>query len=525
MNQFLKNVSKHDTTTENAAITHSTTGSELADQFSKAGSYRDRDISKVFAEQSKLHNLYGKLALIFVFYLRLITRKVKYGDNQVTEKVQKGQGNRDESFKRYLWYAQNHPEIFYQNLLLFTEVGSVKDVYELMYYAKKYNIKIDIRRCLFEVVVSMDEKIFEDGLLYKYLPLQKANSKCKTERSKFRNYIAKTISKHANMSAQELRKLKASGTAHTWQQQISKKMFNKIDFNKVSGKALLNIVSGKSLKNWNLESKYLSWIKSQPVAKFTGYVYELGKKVTYNMTEMLKYTIDKQFEGLLNLNKDTQSKRKIICAVDRSGSMTTSVAGTTAMNIAESLGIYFSSLLEGDFKNWVIKFSKRSEWVKLNGTFCEQKSQMTWSDCPSNTDFQSIIDSFVRTKQNHPDIPESDFPDTLLVVSDMQFDFSGLDTNYEVAKKKLAKVFSQEYCDNFVFIWWDCTGRVPDNQPQNIDEPGGYFMSGFDGSTVSLLLGSVEKKESVEQSIKEVLSQEIFDQITIAESNEGLTAL
>ena len=44
MNEFLKNLYKHDTCTENGAIAHSTTGSILADQFGKSGSHRGRDI-------------------------------------------------------------------------------------------------------------------------------------------------------------------------------------------------------------------------------------------------------------------------------------------------------------------------------------------------------------------------------------------------------------------------------------------------------------------------------------------------
>jgi hypothetical protein len=526
MNQFLQSINKFNTLTENGAIAHSTTGSTLADQFSKAGSHRGRNISVVFAEQSQLHNQYGIWALRFVFYLRMITRVVKFFDESTTCEVQRGQGNRDESYKRYLWYLANYPEVFYKNLDLFCTIGSEKDMFELLWYAEQYKISVDIKKCLMETIISTDGGIFNNNLLLKYLPLQKANSKCKTDRAKFRNKLAKIVANIAELNAKDLRKLKSSGQAHTWQQHISRKLFQSIDFNKISGKALLNLVSGKFLTNHNLENKYIGWIKSKPVAKFTGYVYQLGAKVKHNISLALKYTIDKQFEGLIQLTKDSKSsKRKVICAIDRSGSMETPVANTTAMNIAESLGIYFSSLLEGEFKDWVIRFSRRSEWLKLTGSFSEKKLQMDWGDCPSNTDFQSIIDSFVRTRKNFPNIPESDFPDTLLVVSDMQFDMPSfyrhvnmdLDTNYQIAKQKLSEVFSSEYCNNFIFIWWDCTSRITTNQPQNIEEPGGYFMSGFDGAALTLLLGSIENKEkvSVEQSIEDILSQETLLQVIL----------
>lgn len=519
MNQFLQNVRSNDTLTENMAVAHSTTGSDLADQFAKAGSHRDRSISQVFVEQGALDAKYGKWALRFVFYLRLITRIIRFFDGTKSETVQKGQGARDESFKRYLWYAQNKPNLFYTNLSTFVECGSHKDVFELLWYAKKFAIKVDEKRVLMEIIVSMDGGLYSDDLLLKYLPLQKAQAKLTTDRAKYRNYLAGLIQNYSGLTSKELRQLKVSGKAHTWQQLISRKLFEEINFKLISGKALLKMAAGKFLKNHNLVEKYTVWIMKQPVAKFTGYVFELGAKVVDNMAPHLKMTIDKQFEGLLQLGK-MKTTRKVICAVDRSGSMETKVANTKAMNIAESLGIYFSNLLEGEFHKWVIRFSKRSKWIQLKGTFSEQKLQMTWDDCPSNTDFQSIIDSFVRVKLQHPLTPESDFPDTLLVVSDMQFDNPGwgwpamnIKTNYQVAIQKLSQVFSPEYCANFVFIWWDCTGRVPQNQPQNIFEPGGYFVSGFDGSVLDILLGSVEKKESVEKSIEEILSQEVLERI------------
>ena len=519
MNQFLQNVRSNDTLTENLAVAHSTTGSDLADQFSKAGSHRERSISLVFAEQGALDAKYGKWALRFVFYLRLITRIIRFFDGSKSETVQKGQGARDESFKRYLWYAQNKPELFYANLATFIECGSHKDVFEILWYAKKFFIPINEKRVLMETVISMDGGLYSDDLLLKYLPLQKASSKLTTDRAKYRNYLAKLVQKYSDLNSKELRLLKASGKAHTWQQLISRKLFEEINFKLISGKALLKMASSKFLANHGLVEKYSAWIMKQPVAKFTGYVFELGAKVVYNMPAHLKMTIDKQFDGLLQLGK-MKTTRKVICAIDRSGSMTSKVANTTAMNIAESLGIYFSNLLEGMFHKWVIRFSSRSEWVQLKGTFCEQKLQMSWGDCPSNTDFQSIIDSFVRVRIQKPQVPESDFPDTLLVVSDMQFDNPGfsrstmsIKTNYQVAIQKLSQVFSPEYCANFVFIWWDCTGRVPQNQPQNIYEPGGYFISGFDGAILDTLLGSVEKKESVEKSIEEILSQEVLERV------------
>ena len=201
MNTFLEKIHQSNTTTENGAISHSSTGNPLSDQFSKAGSYRNRPIDQVFNEQSQLDSYDSDLAIKYVFYLRMITRKINpfaYGEGNVfdSEKVQKVQGNRDESFKRFLWYAVNKPEIFYENLWFFIPVGRQQDIYDIMFLANTNNIDIDVDRIISEI--SINSILFEEvdaSLFKKYLPLVKSSSKVKTPRAIFMNNIAKRIQK------------------------------------------------------------------------------------------------------------------------------------------------------------------------------------------------------------------------------------------------------------------------------------------------------------------------------------------
>ena len=131
MNDFLKNATNV-AYTENGALSYATTNSVCVDQFGKAGSYRGRDLEIVFKDQEALWNADKDFAVKFPFYLRMITRKTKMADGTVTETPQRGQGARDESFKRLLWFAHNEPEIFYNNLWLLPIVGSWKDLWVLM---------------------------------------------------------------------------------------------------------------------------------------------------------------------------------------------------------------------------------------------------------------------------------------------------------------------------------------------------------------------------------------------------------
>lgn len=521
-NQFIANLHKHATFTENGAVSHSSTGSVLADQFGIAGSNRGRDIMSVFADQSILDNSVGSVVAIrFIFYLRSITRKPK-GLWFSSENLLKGQGNKDESFKRYLWYLVNKPDAFYNNLWLFIVCGSYKDIWELITLAKIHNIRIDEEK-IFEVYATALNENTIDDLAIKYLPQIVSNKKTKTDRSKLRNKIAKSFAEYLALDARAYRILKTTGKAHTWQQKISNRLFDQIDFGKISGKALSNLVSGKFLSKHSLESKYQAWILKQPVAKFTGYVYELMNNITYNLPFYKKITIDKQFDGLIQLFEKHEGgiSGNVWCALDTSLSMSSKLTGTntTAHNICLSLGIYFSTLNKGAFHKNVIMFDSKSRVKQLSGSFTDMVSQVP-KNSMGDTNFQSVVDEIVRVRMANPTIPLEDYPQTLLVVSDMQFNPTGTaETNHEMQMRKLREVFPNEWVKDFKVIWWCCTGRVTNNKPSTIDEGGTYIFSGFDGSIISILLGEKSKNKldgktpTMEEVINEALSQEVFLQV------------
>ena len=517
MNDFLKHVREKDTLTENGALVHSSTGDVLADQFGLASNYAGRDIDTVFAEQSLLDSKYGVWALRFVFYLRLITRKVKRYDGTQTESVQVGEGRRDEAYKRFLWYSRYKPQLFYENLSLFCTVGSEKDIYNLMFIAEQKGLRLDWRRMLSEVVLTQGETIFNHDFVKKYLPLHRSAKRRTTAWAKFRSRVAVFIRNLINVSDKEMRKIKVSGKAHEFQQLISKKLYEKLYFNKISSKALMQLINGEKLMSKpEVARNFEKWVSSKRTITNTLYPYEILNESLGKTNWAIKKLKDAQFNYLIERAKTLQgtTNRKIICAVDNSASMYLYIPGTQVMvtDITKSLGVFFANLLEGPFHNWVIKFSQYSQWVELSGTPTEMYTQISWKDCPSNTDFLSVIYSIANVRKSHPGIPESDFPDTLLVVSDMEFDYAGPQTNYERAKDILREYFSEEYCNRFTFIWWNCASRHKHFQ-QNISEPGGYVISGFDGSVIQLLLKGVDEQKSMSKSIQDILSQEILQEV------------
>lgn len=543
MNSFLKKAQTQSGSsyTKNGAVSYASTGSELVDQFGKAASFIGRDISIVFDDQKRLWDENPEAALRFPFYLRLVTRQSKISrDKQCeTEKVQRGAGVRDEAFKRLLWIAYNHPQRFYDNIWLLPFVGSWKDMWTIMYYDMEYGSSKLNQFAIYSIIADGLVSEFTADLAKKYLPRIRSTKKCKTPWAKTTNALAKGFVAFLNASLtdgfdyQDYRELKTEGGAHKFQQLITAGRYDEINFKGIPGKALLNMVTGKFLSNHGLSDKYTEWIKSQPVAKFNGYPYELGMKLKKPyarpaaLSPAAKITIDKQFESLIQTAKKDQGaiKGNVWCAIDTSGSMTCQISGKsalTAYDVCASLGIFFSTLNEGAFHKNVIMFDSTSRVLQLKGSFSEMWDQLP-RDAMGSTNFQSVIDEIVRVRNSNPNIPLDEYPTTLLVVSDMQFNptrgYYGSDekSNWEEAQMKLRSVFPKEFVDTFKVIWWNVNGRYGNDMPSTLDDGGTYFFSGFDGSVISFLLGGEPVKEgekprvpSMEEIIDTALSQEIF---------------
>ena len=537
MNSFIKantlGAGANGAQTENGAISYNTFGTALLDQFGKAASYRGRDINTVWNEQQILWAENPTYALRFPFYLRLITRQTNILGGNKTDKVQRGAGARDEAFKRLLWIAKYHPEEFYRNLWLLPVVGSWKDLWVLMSFDGVEDYLDESK--FFEVLAEGISDDKHKDLVKKFMPRIRSNNKCNTTWAKRTNKLAKRFATAAGWTYDQYRKYKTTGEAHAFQTIICKGLYKDINWNHIPGKALLNLVSGKFLDNHSLTNEYIEWLKAQPVAKFNGYPFELGRKLGQWVSKVplaTKITVDKQFDNLIaTASKDNGAfKGNVLCALDTSGSMGSVVdkAGTTAYDVCVSLGIYFSEMNTGDFHNVVAMFDDESTLLKLKGkTFSEKwfeiKSQSTaWG----STNFQSLINLLVNTRKEHPEISLDEFPSTLVVVSDMQFNPSDSwaykankiaeQTNYETAMNKLRTVFPKEFVNNFKIIWWHCTNRPTNDFPSTMEDAGTYMFSGFDGAILSVLLGMEQSPTSdktvptMEDIIDTALNQEVL---------------
>ena len=543
-NPFLLSALKNTSRTNeggNGALKYTTSGSDFVDQFAKVTEYRQpRNYSEISEDMSLLWDQNPRLTISFVIYLRLITRTVKFPDGTRTSTTQRGQGLKHESIMRMIWLAVNHPEEFWNNVNLFVSAGSWKDIIMMLSYDLQYNGwegRVLNWKDFTGLILAGLENPETSELVKKYLPQIKSRSKCKTVAAQADTIIGKYLCsaifddiENKVESYAKYRKLKVSGTAHIWQQLISQGRFMEINFDTVHGRALAQMVSGQFLKNNGLEETFEKWMASKPVAKYTGYVYELMQPVKsgYSNNVLRSYqedAINKQFLGLIETaKKGMTGENPFITVVDTSSSMTGLVPGTkiSAYDIAKSMALYFSYLLKGPFHNHWMEFNNKCILKKWVGDTPVKKLQNDHSEAYGSTDFESVARTFVEVRQSG--VKEEDFPGGILCLSDGCFNYThSNEGNYKSFKKILLRGgFSKEFVDKFKIVLWDIPNGYYADRGAKFEEfadcPGMFHISGLDGSVVAFLMGT-EYNPTVPKNSDELflaaMNQEIMDRIVI----------
>lgn len=544
LNSFIKEGLKasYETTSGNGAVKYTTTGNEFVDNFALIANFKEpRSYEEITKDMQKLWSIDPISTLKLSVYIRLITRNTKLVVNNSTEELssQRGQGLKHEGLMRFIWIAVNHPNTFKANIAIFIAAGSWKDVFKMLSIDLQYNgwdnRQLDWR-FLYKVILSGLNNPDTTDLVRKYLPTIKNNKNCTTLDSQANTLIGRWIasnmfsSKEGENIYKKYRLLKSKGLAHQWQQKISKQLYNEINFNTIAGRALTLLVGSKFLENHNLIERYSKWISSKPVAKFTGFVFELfkplgGDHTAIKLPDYQENTIQAQFNQLV---QNTKVDSNLLVVRDISGSMTSTAKGTNMSSyaIGKAMALYFSETLKGPFENAYAVFSNKCELRVWKGsTVCDKWRNDRDSDFGS-TNFVSVAKLLVNIKSKG--IEESEFPNGILCISDGEFDGYGKVSNF-VAFKNILKEggFSEEFVNNFKIILWDLPNSwygssIRPKFEDFADAPNFFYMSGYDPAAVSFIFGNeYTKKEpkTAEELFEVAMDQELLNKLTIVSDN------
>lgn len=548
-NMFVKEAMKasNETLSGNSALKYSTSGNDFVDDFASISKYKEpRSYEEVAKTMQLLYSIDKVKAVKMAIFIRLITRKsqvMKDKSVETLEEVQRGQGLKNEGIMRMLWLALNHSNVFKVNLPLFIAAGSWKDVITMMNLDLQFqgwkDRKLDWT-FFGEVIKAGLLNPGTSQLIRKYLPTIRTDAKCRTLESQADTLIGRWLAKQffpedeKFVAYKKYRQLKSKGTAHKWQQLISKEMYNELNFDSIAGRALALLVGSKFLQNHNLVEKYSKWIEGKPTAKFTGFVFELFKPLGngYYLRHIEDYkeaTINAQFAQLVKTGKEgVNTNSGLLVVRDTSSSMTSQAIGCSmsSYDIAKSMALYFSEFLTGPFANSFAEFADTCTLHKWKGQTPVDKYLNDRCEAYGNTNFQSVIDLFIHLKKRG--VPEKDFPTGILAISDGAFNSCyGRDymnsSNFNIAIHKLKKAgFSKEYVDSFKIILWDIPngyyGKPTTKFEDFADAPNFFYMSGFDPSAIAFIMDGAEFKctpRNAAELFNVAMDQELLNRVYI----------
>jgi len=216
------------------------------------------------------------------------------------------------------------------------------------------------------------------------------------------------------------------------------------------------------------------------------YPHDVLKGIAHSYTKLDKTETDHviaQWDALPNYVGDAS----ILPLVDVSGSMTTSVPGSTVrcLDVAVSLGLYLADKNKGAFKDTFLTFSSKPELVTLKGNIVQKVEQMSKSNWEMSTNLHAAMDKILSVAVKGS-VPASDMPAMLLILSDMQFNQCARfdDSAMEMIERKYADA---GYTVPQIVFW---NLNASGNAPVKADKTGAALVSGFSPSIMTALLSA-----------------------------------
>lgn len=484
--------------TTNGAVGYKTSGKNLLDlnfQVTTLRKLSEDEISAKFVDAFYENKM---LAMKWLFYVR---------------DAREGIGER-RTFRAIMKYlAKNRPEVAQAVVSLIPEYGRYDDMLCLLDTELKDNVISFIKYHLNEDAKNVLENK-NVTLLAKWLPSCNASSK-ETKR------LAKIIYKSIGMTQKQYRKTlsKIRAYLNVVEVKMSAGKWSEINYSTVPSRS--NLIYNDAFlrndetrrreylaalergdKNVKINSKVL--FPDDIVHKY-GRGYSLKRKDT---------ALEEMWKALPNFD----STGNTLVVRDGSGSMSWADQGKP-LDVSTALAIYMSERCVGQFANKFITFSARPKLIDLSGyDNLHDKLVKTYKedDC-SNTNIEAVFKLVldVAIKNN---LPQSEMPQNIVVISDMQFD--AYSHNYS---KNLFESISAEYKAHGYYlprlIFWNVAGSGSRNVvPLQSNEYGVVLMSGYSVNLINMIMnGEVdpykclltelnkERYDAVERALENVI--------------------
>lgn len=504
MNAFLNGMKNATnlTYTENGALTHKSTNSDLLDLFAMGGAYRKRSDEDCILLFKNAYIENPTYALKCLFYLRDI-RGNGQGERRFFRVCMKWLGSYDrEAARRNLKYVAEYGR--WDDLFVFMGTTLEKDVLSLM-----------------RAQLAEDVQTQTPSLLAKWLPsINTSSFETRQLANKVRNYFGMTpreYRKTLSILRQRINVLERLMSAGKW---------DEIEFDKIPSRA--GMLYKKAFMRHDLERQevkgartYEEFIKDDTtkVNAKTLYPYEVvaealklfrtgsywSMKELPPMDSVERLAVNKYWDNLQNYFQN--ASLNAMAVVDTSGSMVGNDP-SAPINVAISLGLYCAEKAKGPFAGHYVSFSSRPQLIKTEGVdFCDKVQRIYKTNLCQNTNIEATFDLFldmvVRGECRAEDLPEK-----LLVISDQEFDsargYYGRGQDSRTLMENIAHKWAKYGIKMPELVFWNVNARQ--NNISMAVKDGIMFVSGFSPSIFQQIMNN----KSAFDLMYDVLNQERY---------------
>ena len=461
-NEMLENF--NESVTENGAVGYRTTGKALLDINFAVASLRSANEGEI-ARRFQAAFLENKvLAMKWLFFAR---------------DVRGGLGERRLFRTAMKYIAKYEPEMARKVVGLIPEYGRYDDLWSLLddNELRPYVVEFVSQQLTEDVANSRNRKPI--SLLGKWMPSANASS-ATTKR------YAKILRNALEMKESEYRRTLSALRRYTdvVEVKMSAKMWGEIDYEAVPSRANL-IYNGAFLRNDEERRRAFLASLEKGEARInasTLFPYDIVHQYCCGGYGRSPKSYDATIEALWkNLPDLVQGCGNTIVVADGSGSMMSRVgsSGVTALEVANSLAIYFAERSSGEFKNKYITFSSRPQLVDFSrGQSLRDKISIALGHSEiSNTNIEAVFDLILNTAIRN-NMSQEDIPANILIISDMEFDcattgriganlFKTIEAKYRGYGYKLPRL-----------VFWNVNSRT-NTIPVRENDMGVALVSGF----------------------------------------------
>lgn len=402
MNTFMNGLkaANNYTLTENGAITHRTTQSDLLDMFALGGAYRNRsddDVKILFRNAYAENPVY---ALKCLFYLR---------------DVRGGQGERRFFRVAMKDLAYLDTDAARRNLVHIPEYGRWDDLYIF--------VGTPLEKAAMKFMkdqLELDVQCKTPSLLAKWMKSENTSS----EESRRLGNITR---RYMGMNHKQYRKTLSilRQRINVLERLMSENRWDEIEFDKIPSKA--------GIKYKNAFARHDVERARAGAQTYADFAKDMTKSVNAAVLnpvdiadQIFQYSFyrspsetnrlmwQKYWDNLKDYYNGAEASDLAI--VDVSGSMS-----GQPMSAAVSMGAYMAERCKGPFKDHFVTFSSNPALVRFEGVDIYDKFQRArQADWGGSTNIEATFDMLLKVAiQNH--VPEKDMPKTLYIFSDMEF--------------------------------------------------------------------------------------------------------